>query len=105
MTNSIEFTVYRGSKDGTVTKGQTHREIGPNQAVVKVTHSGVCGTDEHALQFGCVLGHEGIGIVTEIGPSVTTVKVGDRVGFGYIHSYCGQCEQCLTGILPVGRVI
>jgi hypothetical protein len=100
MTNSIEFTVYRGSKDGTVTKGQTRREIGRNDAVVKITHSGVCGTDEHALQFGCVLGHEGIGIVTEIGPEVTAVKVGDRVGFGYIHYYCGHCEQCLTGTYP-----
>jgi D-arabinose 1-dehydrogenase-like Zn-dependent alcohol dehydrogenase len=104
MGKSIEFTVYRGSKDGAITKGKTRREIGHNDAVVKITHSGVCGTDEHALQAGCVLGHEGIGIVTEIGPGVTAVKVGDRVGFGYVHYTCGHCEQCRTGIPPHRRV-
>jgi D-arabinose 1-dehydrogenase-like Zn-dependent alcohol dehydrogenase len=93
----IEFTVYRGEKDGTVTKGQSKREVGRQDAVVKITHSGCCFTDEHAMQFGIVLGHEGVGIVTEIGPDVTAVKVGDRVGFGYTHYYCGHCEPCLSG--------
>jgi len=97
---AMEFSVYRAAQDGAIIKAQSRREIGRNDAVVKITHSGLCGTDEHALKFGIALGHEGIGIVTEIGPDVKVVKVGDRVGFGYIHYYCGQCEQCLTGLSP-----
>ena len=44
------------------------------------------------------LGHEGAGVVEQIGPHVKSVKVGDRVGYGYIHKICGQCESCLSGI-------
>jgi D-arabinose 1-dehydrogenase-like Zn-dependent alcohol dehydrogenase len=43
------------------------------------------------------LGHEGVGVVEKTGPLVKTLKKGDRVGWGYNHSFCGHCEQCLTG--------
>ena len=46
---------------------------------------------------GMALGHEGAGIVEAIGPAVQSIKVGNRVGFGYIHKICGRCENCLTG--------
>jgi D-arabinose 1-dehydrogenase-like Zn-dependent alcohol dehydrogenase len=95
----VEFTVYKGSEKGVV-KSKSSRELGRNDVVVKITHSGVCGTDEHVLHSDMVLGHEGVGIVTEIAPTVTSVKVGDRVGFGYVHYYCGKCEPCRTGPLP-----
>jgi D-arabinose 1-dehydrogenase-like Zn-dependent alcohol dehydrogenase len=51
------------------------------------------------LHDDMVLGHEGAGIVKEIGPDVTSVKVGDRVGFGWVHYFCGHCEPCLTGTI------
>ena len=95
---AIDITVYKGSQSGNIVKGTSHRELGRNEAIVKITHSGVCGTDEHALHSGIVLGHEGVGIVTEIGPDVKAVKVGDRVGYGWVHYYCGRCEPCRTGI-------
>ena len=66
----------------------------------RITHSGVCATDEHFVASDMALGHEGVGIVEKTAPGVTSVKVGDRVGFGYVHYYCGICEPCVSGILP-----
>lgn len=93
---AITFDVFKGSPDGIV-KTTSTREVGKNDAVIKITHSGVCGTDEHVLQQYMGLGHEGVGIVIEIGPDVQAVKVGDRIGFGYAHYFCRRCEPCLTG--------
>lgn len=93
----VSFQVFRGSKEGNIVKDRTTRIIGPNDASVRLYHSGVCGTDEHFLHSGCVLGHEGVGIVEEVGQQVQRLKKGDRVGFGYVHKVCGQCECCLHG--------
>lgn len=46
---------------------------------------------------GRVLGHEGIGIVKEIAPDVTNLKVGDRVSVAWFFEGCGTCEYCTTG--------
>ena len=97
---SIDFTVLKGSPNGIV-ESTTHRELGHNEVVVRITHSGVCGTDEHFVTSDMGLGHEGVGIVEKIAPGVTSVKVGDRVGFGYVHYYCGICEPCVSGISPL----
>lgn len=93
----IDFDVYKGSANGSIHKETTHRELGDTEAIVQLTHSGVCGTDEHYLHQDMGLGHEGVGIVKEVGRRVRAVKVGDRVGFGWVQYYCGQCEPCLTG--------
>ena len=95
---SVDFTVFKGSKDGIV-KATTHRELGPTEALVQITHSGVCATDAHFLHSDMGLGHEGVGIVKQVGPQVTAVKVGDRVGFGFVHYCCGYCDPCLNGKL------
>lgn len=44
-----------------------------------------------------VLGHEGIGVIEEVGPAVKQLKKGDRVGWGYQHGSCGHCDSCLSG--------
>lgn len=44
-----------------------------------------------------VLGHEGVGVVEEVGPAVKFLKKGDRVGWGYATDSCGLCMQCLQG--------
>ncbi len=44
-----------------------------------------------------VLGHEGAGLVQDIGLHVASIMTGDRVGFAYIHKICGNCENCLSG--------
>ncbi|OAG36719.1 hypothetical protein AYO21_09103 [Fonsecaea monophora] len=72
-------------------------ELKPNEVLVKITHSGLCGTDLFFIDPGCALGHEGVGIVEKVGDAVTAHKIGDRVGGGYLRSSCGQCKYCLTG--------
>jgi len=44
---TINFTVFRGPVDAGIVRDTTRRQFGPNEAYLKVTHSGVCGTDEH----------------------------------------------------------
>ncbi|KIM84101.1 hypothetical protein PILCRDRAFT_818403 [Piloderma croceum F 1598] len=94
----IEFTVYKGSPEGKIVKSTTHKDdLSPNEVLVKVTHSGLCGTDAHHKHRDIVLGHEGVGIVQEIGKDVKGFQVGDRAGWGYEHDSCGRCEQCFSG--------
>lgn len=59
----VEFTVFKGSKDGKITQSTTTRDIKNDEVLIKITHSGVCGTDEHMRKKDIVLGHEGAGIV------------------------------------------
>lgn len=72
-----------------------------NEVLVKIAGCGLCHTDELAqqqvipLQLPAVLGHEGSGVVVEVGSAVSTVKPGDHVVLSYTS--CGQCETCLDG--------
>jgi len=80
-------------------------KVGHGEALVKIEACGVCHTDLHAAhgdwpvkpKLPLVPGHEGVGIVEEIGSGVTNIKVGDRVGIPWLYSACGHCEYCLTG--------
>ena len=75
------------------------------QIQVKTEACGVCHTDLHAARgdwpvkptLPFIPGHEAIGVVTLVGPGVTIVKEGDRVGVPWLYSACGHCEYCLTG--------
>jgi len=93
------FTVYKGSKEGKIVKAETKKpdDLQNDQVLVKVTASGLCGTDEHYKEVDMALGHEGAGVVEQVGPNVKSLKKGDRVGWGYEHDSCGSCEYCLTG--------
>ncbi|NJP37977.1 alcohol dehydrogenase AdhP [Alkalicoccus luteus] len=84
----------------------TEKELRPlesGEALVEIEYCGVCHTDVHvaAGDFGDVagrtLGHEGIGIVTEIADDVTSLSVGDRVSIAWLYKACGRCEYCTTG--------
>jgi len=75
----------------------------PTDAIVRITASAICGTDLHlvrgtftGLKPGTILGHEGVGIVEEIGPDVRNLKVGDRVVIPSTIS-CGFCSYCRSG--------
>ena len=72
----------------------------PTDAIVKITSSGICGSDLHLLngymptmEAGDVLGHEPMGIVVEVGSAVRNLKVGDRVVVPFTIS-CGSCFFC-----------
>jgi S-(hydroxymethyl)glutathione dehydrogenase/alcohol dehydrogenase len=73
------------------------------EVLVKMVATGVCHTDAFTLSgedpegvFPCVLGHEGGGVVVEVGAGVSTVKVGDHVIPLYIPE-CGKCKMCSSG--------
>ena len=78
---------------------------GPGQVLVKVRACGVCGTDLHAAHGDWpvkpkppfIPGHEGAGNVTEVGPGVTHLKEGDRVGVPWLYTACGHCTYCWSG--------
>ena len=97
MAPSTEFSVYRGTEGNVKKVSGKHRELGPKEILVKITHSGLCSTDLAYIPYGIALGHEGVGIVEAIGNEVTQFKVGERAGGGYQKSSCGHCSYCLTG--------
>ncbi len=78
---------------------------GPGQALVEIVATGVCHTDLHAADGDWPIkpnppfipGHEGAGVVVALGPGVSHLKEGDRVGIAWLHSACGRCEFCLSG--------
>lgn len=77
-------------------------EVGPGDALVRVTTTTICGTDVHILKGeypvapGRIVGHEPVGVVAALGPGVTGYRVGQRVIVGAITP-CGQCGPCLDG--------
>jgi propanol-preferring alcohol dehydrogenase len=72
---------------------------------------GVCHTDLHVKngdfgdKTGVILGHEGIGIVKEVGPGVTSLKVGDRTSVAWLYEGCGICEYCTSGKETLCRTV
>jgi alcohol dehydrogenase len=76
----------------------------PSDAIVRMTTTTICGTDLHILKGdvstvseGRILGHEGVGIVEQVGESVTAARPGDKVLISCITS-CGKCEPCRRGM-------
>lgn len=95
----FDFTVFKGSSDGSLKKATTHRpDLSHDDVLVRITHSGICGTDLHFQKADMALGHEGTGIVEQVGPDAKILQKGDRVGWGYEHDCCGHCSHCLTGL-------
>lgn len=83
-------------------------QVGEKEVLVKLEYVGICGSDVHYFHHGnCgaykvnleedyMLGHECAGVVAEVGPGVTTLKVGDKVALEPGIT-CGQCEFCKAG--------
>ena len=79
-------------------------EPGPGQVRVKVHVCGICRTDLHVVEGELppstrpiVPGHQAVGVVDHLGPDVTTLKLGDRVGIAWLQDTCETCEFCTTG--------
>lgn len=81
-------------------------DIGPNDVLVRVKKTSICGTDLHILHWDewaastipapMVIGHEYMGVVEEIGSEVTGLEIGQRVS-GEGHVVCGRCRNCQAG--------
>ncbi|MEV6793334.1 alcohol dehydrogenase catalytic domain-containing protein [Streptomyces sp. NPDC051320] len=100
----MKALTWHGKRDVQVDTVDDPRIQDPTDVVVKVTTTGLCGSDLHLyevlgpfLEAGDILGHEPMGIVEEVGPGVTTLRPGDRVVIPFNVS-CGTCFMCEHGL-------
>ena len=99
----MRAVVWRGIGDIAVEEVPDPKIQDPTDAIVRLTASAICGTDLHfirgtlpGMKKGTVLGHEGVGIVEELGPGVRNFHVGDRVVICSTIA-CGNCSYCRAG--------
>jgi alcohol dehydrogenase len=98
----VKALVYLGPKEKAPALQERPKPTvtAPTDAIVKMTLTTICGTDLHILKGdvatcepGRILGHEGVGVIEEVGGAVTTFKPGDRVLISCITA-CGKCVYC-----------
>jgi threonine dehydrogenase-like Zn-dependent dehydrogenase len=99
----MKAVVFRGIGDIRLENVPEPKLQKPNDAIVRLTASAICGTDLHmirgtmpGMQEGTVLGHEGVGVVEEVGSAVRNFRVGDRVVVPSTIG-CGNCSYCRAG--------
>ena len=95
---------WQGKRNVSVEDVPDPRIQEPTDAIIKVTSTGICGSDLHLYEVlgpfmdaGDVIGHEPMGIVQEVGSEVTHIKPGDRVVVPFNIS-CGHCWMCERGL-------
>ncbi len=96
----MKALVYKGPGEKVLENRPKPEITAPTDVIVTITKTTICGTDLHILkgdvpscQPGRILGHEGVGVIDQIGSAVTTFKPGDRVLISCI-SACGKCVYC-----------
>src|ERR1700688_94746 len=97
---TMKAFVYKGPGNKALEDRPKPEITAPTDAIVKIVKTTICGTDLHILkgdvptcQPGRILGHEGVGVVEQVGRAVTAFKPRDRVLISCITS-CGKCEYC-----------
>ncbi|KAF9955071.1 hypothetical protein BGZ72_004026 [Mortierella alpina] len=102
---SVSFTGWASTGTPELKKWNYHpRPLGPEDIEVEISHSGICGTDIHAItsEYGpplngrCIPGHEIVGKVVAKG-SDSRHQIGELVGVGGTCDTCGDCRECKTG--------
>ncbi|QBX56088.1 glutathione-dependent formaldehyde dehydrogenase [Nocardioides seonyuensis] len=100
----MKAVTWQGVHDMQVTDVPDPRIEEPTDAIIKITSTGLCGSDLHLyetlapfMEAGDIVGHEPMGIVEEVGPEVTKLKVGDRVVVPF-NVCCGSCWTCDQGL-------
>jgi S-(hydroxymethyl)glutathione dehydrogenase/alcohol dehydrogenase len=100
----MQAMVYRGPYKVRVEEKAPPKIEHPNDAVVRVQRAAICGSDLHLYhgmmpdtRVGMTFGHEFIGVVDEVGPSVQNLQRGDRVMVPF-NVYCGSCYFCARGL-------
>ncbi|MEV0848224.1 alcohol dehydrogenase catalytic domain-containing protein [Streptomyces sp. NPDC049954] len=95
---------WQGKRDVRVETVPDARIEQPDDIVVRVTSTGICGSDLHLYELfgpfidpGDILGHEAMGVVEEVGPAVRSLSPGDRVVVPFNVS-CGKCFMCSQGL-------
>lgn len=100
----MKAVTWQGKRDMRVEEVPDPRIEAPDDVIIKVTSTGLCGSDLHLYEVlgafmtpGDIVGHEPMGIVEEVGPEVRTLKPGDRVVVPFNVS-CGDCWTCNRGM-------
>jgi threonine dehydrogenase-like Zn-dependent dehydrogenase len=100
----MKALTWQGKRSVSVEEVPDPRIQEPTDAIVRITSSGICGSDLHLYEVlgpfmdkGDIIGHEPMGIVEEVGPAVTHIKAGDRVVIPFNVS-CGHCFMCNQGL-------
>lgn len=100
----MKAVVWNGTRDVSTVSVPDPRIEDPGDAVIRVTSSGLCGSDLHLYEVlgpfmtpGDVLGHEPLGIVEAVGSGVSSLSPGDRVVIPFQIS-CGHCAMCGSGL-------
>ena len=80
------------------------RDVGPKDVLIEIRYAGVCHSDIHTVRgewgqmvYPLTVGHEIVGVVTEVGSDAKLHAVGDRVGVGCMVNSCRECAACLAG--------
>jgi threonine dehydrogenase-like Zn-dependent dehydrogenase len=99
----MRAVVWRGIGDIAIEEVPDPKIEKPTDAIVRLTASAICGTDLHfirgtvaGMKPGTVLGHEGVGVIEELGSEVRNFQVGDRVVIAATIA-CGNCAYCRVG--------
>ena len=102
--STMKAVVYQGPGRRVYATVPRPHILQATDAVVEVSTTTICGTDLHILkgdvpevEAGRILGHEGVGIVREVGTGVTRFRPGDHVVISCITS-CARCDRCLRGM-------
>src|SRR5215212_4751325 len=100
----MKALTYHGKRDVRVDNVPDPTIEEPTDAIIRVTSTGLCGSDLHLYEVlgpflteGDVLGHEPMGVVEEVGSAVPDLKAGDRVVIPFNIS-CGHCWMCGQGL-------
>ena len=98
----MKAITYEGARKMSVSNESKPKIKSPTDAILRVTTSGICGSDLHMydgrtpLEKGTVVGHEIMGVIDEVGGAVESIKKGDRVVLPFNVS-CGYCFNCHRG--------
>ncbi|MFH9011532.1 zinc-dependent alcohol dehydrogenase [Streptomyces sp. NPDC017943] len=100
----MKAVTWQGKRDVRVDEVPDPKIEEPTDAIIRITSTGLCGSDLHLYEVltpfmtpGDILGHEPMGIVEEVGAGVPDLQVGDRVVVPF-QIACGTCWMCLTGL-------
>ncbi|MET8076565.1 zinc-dependent alcohol dehydrogenase [Streptomyces sp. NPDC005303] len=100
----MKAVTWQGKRDVRVEEVPDPKIKEPTDAVIRITSTGLCGSDLHLYEVltpfmtpGDILGHEPMGIVEEVGAGVPDLAVGDRVVVPF-QIACGSCWMCMTGL-------
>jgi len=99
----VKAVTWQGTHKMSVSTVPDPQIVNPRDAIVKITSTAICGSDLHfydgrmpGFEKGDIVGHEFMGEIVEVGPSVKNLTPGDRVVVPFPIA-CGACEPCLRG--------